>query len=373
MTRKAAAGDRRPGWGQRIPGMLFAAVFMVAFGAGGVAAGLGPMALTAWRAIEVRGWQAVPAQILDAQLDESRSNKGGSTFSVKARYAYRVNGRDYEGTRVGLLDWGSDNIGDWHHRWHARLTEARQSEQPVPAWVDPRQPASALLDRQVRWGMMAFHSLFGVLFTGVGVGAAVMFWRALRGAPTGTARRLSSDAASRSNSRMPGGTLARGVRGRLDEAAGVRFLQPWWRGLGVVMLLLALLLLPAWPKSAGAGGLLWVALPATLWLALALHLATLRWRWVRDGNRLRVERRSWLLTRQWQISRDELASVHRDLVYTSRTNGGPTVEHHRLQARRSDGSRVRLTPALSGPDAVREVEAHLRGALELRPTAGRGG
>lgn len=370
MKRKPAASDGRPGWGQRIATLLFSALFMLAFGAGGLAGGLVPMAMTGWRALEVLGWQPVSAQVIETRLDTSRGSKGGATYAVRARYAYRVNGRDFEGQRVGLLDWGYDNIGDWHHDWHARLDDARQREQPVAAWFDPQRPERALLDRGVRWGLMAFHLPFGVLFTGVAVGAAVVFWRALTGrggmpgpSSPGPAAAAASPAA---RGAAAGGQLAQGVRGRLDTGGGeLHFPQPWFRGLGVLMLVVALIWLPAVAASRGVLPLLLHAVPATLWMALGLHLASLRWRWRRQGEDLLVERRSWLLTRRWLLTRTELSRIDSELAYTSRTNGGPTVHHHRLLARRADGSRVRLTPALAGPEAQRSVERHLRQAMGL--------
>lgn len=358
--------DAPPGWGSRIATMAFSGLFMVAFGAGGVVGGILPISLTLWRAVEVAGWQPVPAQVLEAALDESRGSKGGSTYAVRARYAYRVNGQDHEGRRVGLVEWGSDNVGRWQHDWYARLQDARQREQSVLAWVDPARPARSILDRNVRWGLMAFHLPFAVLFTAVGVGAAVVFWRALSGRGGTTAKAAAGAAAAVHGTRGAGaadGALAAGVRGRLDRGGGrVVFRRLWPRVTAGLMLLLLSMVLAALAGQPTLGwfGRVLVAATATLWVALALHLAALRWTWQLGDDGLLLERGSWLHTRRWVVDRAALARAEPALVYTVSTNGGPHVPHHRLELKQPPGKPIELTPALHGPEALAAVRAHLR-------------
>lgn len=364
MSKDASA----PGWGERLATMAFSGIFMLGFGAGGVMAGVVPITLTLWRAVEVTGWQPVSAQVIETTLDQSRSSKGGSTYAVKARYAYRVNGRDYEGRRVGLLDWGSDNVGTWHQDWHARLDDARQREQPVAAWIDPSQPGRSILDRRVRWGLMALHLPFALLFTAVGVGAAVVFWRALtgRGGLPGKPG-AAAVVPSRPRRRAPvnAGDVAPGVRGRLDRDPGVVVFVRWWpRVLALTMALPMLMVLAAGPSAGGLVGRLLLAALATAWLAFALHLATLRWSWQHQDEGLLLERRSWLHARRWSLGRGQLARAEPVLVYTSSTNGGPQVQHHRLAIKVDGGRPFALTPALAGPDALAAVRQHLQRALD---------
>ena len=183
---------QRPGWAARLATMLFSGLFMLTFGAGGLYLGVLPVLDTARQSWQVRNWVPVSAQVQDVQMETHRGSKGGSTYRVTARYAYRVGGRDFESTRIGLDTWVSaDNVGDWHQHWHALLSEARAREQPVAAWVDPSEPQRAVLERQPRWGLLLFRLPFALIFTAVGVGAAVVFGRALLGRPT-TPRQLSS-------------------------------------------------------------------------------------------------------------------------------------------------------------------------------------
>lgn len=383
-------GDR-PGWGARLAMALFSGLFMVAFGAGGVFVGVVPLIDTAIQAVQVQGWQPVSAQVLSVKLDSRRGSKGSVSYTVSARYAYRYEGRDHEATRIGLDRWaGSDNIGSWHHDWYDRLEDARTREQPVAAWVNPQQPDQAVLERSVRMGLLAFRLPFAILFTGVGLGAAVVFVMALAGrlAPPrklSSARQRHEASAADFNSRQAEGSLRpwqpgkatpalpAGVRGSLLQGdAQLRFVRWWPRVLGLVMLLALPLWLLAGP-SAGPGSdagmsrvlrLLPVALAATAWLAVALHLLSLRWHWQLDQGQLLIERGSWLRLRRQRLAAQDLRTLSHKLVYTSKTGNGPTVEHRCLLGRSGGGTPVVLSPALASPDDLQAVSLHLQQALQ---------
>ena len=369
---------QRPGWAARLATMLFSGLFMLTFGAGGLYLGVLPVLDTARQSWQVRNWVPVSAQVQDVQMETHRGSKGGSTYRVTARYAYRVGGRDFESTRIGLDTWVSaDNVGDWHQHWHALLSEARAREQPVAAWVDPSEPQRAVLERQPRWGLLLFRLPFALIFTAVGVGAAVVFGRALLGRPTNP-RQLSSAsgaAAAHKPSRKamtvtaPAGDSPPSwpalARGRLDDPAGtIDFVRRWPRWLAAAGLLpLVVWLLPGAPgRSGGLAGLLFAAVVGTAWAAGLLHLATLRWRWQLVDGELRVDRSSWLRSRVLRVDRAMLGSVSNELSFTSRTGNGPTVEHHRLVVS-AGGRQHALTPALTGVAEARTMAAHLRQAL----------
>jgi hypothetical protein len=312
---------------------------------------------------------------------------------VSARYAYRFDGRDHEGTRIGLDRWaGADNIGSWHQDWHHRLEDARSREQPVAAWVNPQRPEEALLERSVRTGMTLFRLPFAILFTGIGVGAAVVFFKALTGrlAPPrklSSARARHEAGAADFSSRQAEGKLRPwrpgkatpdlpdSVRGSLLQGdARLRFVRWWPRVLGLVMLLTVPLWLLARPGAGTSGVLsvLPVALAATAWLALALHLLTLRWHWILDQGQLVIERGSWLRARRQRLAAQDLQNLSHKLSYTSKTGNGPTIEYRCLLARAGSGTPVVLSPALASPDDLQAVSVHLQQALQgLRPVGRR--
>lgn len=147
----------------RLGTLLFSAVFALAFGGGGLYFGVLPLARTMSAAWEVRSWQAVPAEVLSSQLT-SNQGSDSTTYAVQARYRYTAAGRTHESSRVGLDPAaGSDNIGDWHQQWHARLSSARDRGQPVTVWVDPADPTRSVLDPHIRWAKTIFHLPFALV------------------------------------------------------------------------------------------------------------------------------------------------------------------------------------------------------------------
>ncbi len=161
--------------------LVFSAVFALAFGAGGVFGGLLPLARMIDAAWAVRSWQPVPALVLSSELVSNNSGDS-TTYAASARYRYTVGDDTHESTRIGLdTSAGSDNIGNWHQEWHARLTTAKDREQTITAWVDPTNPARSVLDPKIRWAKAFFHLPFALLFTGVGLVASWAFFRILFG------------------------------------------------------------------------------------------------------------------------------------------------------------------------------------------------
>ncbi|MGL4807788.1 MAG: DUF3592 domain-containing protein, partial [Giesbergeria sp.] len=207
-------------WAVRIGTLLFSALFALGFGAGGFFVGLKPVYQTFAAAWEVRSWQSVSAQVLETQLDSHRDSEGTETYAVRVRYRYQVGLQTFESQRVGLdADGHRDNVGDWHAQWHRRLQAALSSGQSVTAWVNPQQPAQALLDPHIRWPMLVFRLPFALVFTGVGVAAGWVFLRALRGQ---SAQAAAPDAAA---------GLQRMGRSVRQSAGMLWFFALFWCGL----------------------------------------------------------------------------------------------------------------------------------------------
>ncbi len=148
--------------------VLFGLVFIVAGSIPGVIA-----CFDMRKASAARDWPQTTARLQRVEL-----RHGDDTLSIDAAYRYRAPDpaapeaggmREYEGTRVGIHT-GSDNIGDWQQRTFARLQEALRAEETVPCWYDPGDPSSAVLDRELRWGLVAFMFVFPFIFGLVGGG-----------------------------------------------------------------------------------------------------------------------------------------------------------------------------------------------------------
>jgi hypothetical protein len=136
-----------------------------------LAVGIGVAATLVWPDVELwlraRHFVAVPATLLEVDLDTHHRRNRGTTERVRTRYRYVFGERAYEGTRVAISE-APDNIGDFQRELHQRLRRAQQSGESVEAWVDPTAPGDALLHRDLRWGLLALKVLFASAFAGIG-------------------------------------------------------------------------------------------------------------------------------------------------------------------------------------------------------------
>jgi hypothetical protein len=164
-------GVQAPRRAQRASAERRAKLVLCAIGGPLLAAGIGVVATLVWPDVALwlraRQFVAVPATLLEVDLDIHYGRKKGTTERVRTRYRYVVGERAYEGTRVAISE-APDNIGDFQRKQHERLRRAQQSGESVEAWVDPAAPGDALLHRDMRWGLLALKVLFASAFAGVG-------------------------------------------------------------------------------------------------------------------------------------------------------------------------------------------------------------
>ena len=146
------------------------------FGLVFVLVGLGIGVFFARGAIDVfaaRDWVPVEARLLSVDLQANHDPDSATTYRVIAEFEYSWRGERMFSDRVDLHP-GADNLGDYHHDFFARLNKAFQAGENVTAWVDPDRPSRAVLDRDMRWGRLAFGMIFPLAFGGAGLG--VMLW-----------------------------------------------------------------------------------------------------------------------------------------------------------------------------------------------------
>jgi hypothetical protein len=128
-----------------------------------------------WGWYEAQSWVETPAKILSTDL-EVNSDSDGSTYKAVASYEYTWDGGTYVGHRVSLSP-GADNIGSFHQDKQAELARYRESGESFRCFVDPDEPSSSILYREMRLGMFSFLMLFGGVFAGVGFGLmGAGFW-----------------------------------------------------------------------------------------------------------------------------------------------------------------------------------------------------
>lgn len=115
-------------------------------------------------------WVPIPAT-LDSLALEDHQDEDSTTYKVVASYRYAYGGREYTSTRVAINTF-ADNIGNFQSNLYSRLWVDRQRE-AITAFVDPRHPADATLDRTLRPFLLMFQSVFALVFGGVGFGMLV--------------------------------------------------------------------------------------------------------------------------------------------------------------------------------------------------------
>jgi hypothetical protein len=257
----------------RIFGILFALPFMLGFGAVGIFS-LKQMAETLdnWRIS--RDYIAVPARILSAKLESTRNSKGRDIYRARIRYEYEINGQKYATDRVNIDEPDFDNLDDYHAKLVDRMSGAQAEEQTVTAWVSPRKPDVAVLDREIRWKRFVLMIPFGLVFTLVGVGAlgVIIYFLRLPNEETATLdKRFTNDTKN-------------GWRGKKEWRDGmvksnsrfgvlrIWFLAVFWNGISLPMyfgFMLSDSNVPMWAKIVFALfpiigiGLLWGALKHT--------------------------------------------------------------------------------------------------------------
>jgi len=140
---------------------LFGAVFLF-FGLMAGFMGLKPVI----KGLSASDWQVTTATVLEANLETHR-NDGSTTYSATGKFQYEWKGQTYISEQINFSR-GSDNIGSYQQDLVNKLLNAKERNDNINIWVNPNNPSEAVFDKETRWGMVAFTSLFFVLFGGVG-------------------------------------------------------------------------------------------------------------------------------------------------------------------------------------------------------------
>lgn len=158
-----------------IPGLLFGLLF-----SGG---GFFIAAETTWPMWQnwqqVQNWRPASARLLSVS---------GSDKDTRASYRYEYAGGSFQGSRVGLASF-KDNIGSYHREMQAYLRRIKRSGEMLPIWVNPANPAEAIIDRNMRWGLFALTSGFCSVFVLIGL---VVVYASIRGSGKVATRRRAS-------------------------------------------------------------------------------------------------------------------------------------------------------------------------------------
>ncbi len=108
---------------------------------------------------EMRQWQPAEAELLKV---------GGSQSNTTALYRYDHHGFIYSGSRVYVADF-NDSIGSYQQKLKQKLNRSLASNAPIPIWINPDNPAEAIIDKEMRWGLFSLMSIFCSIFIVIGL------------------------------------------------------------------------------------------------------------------------------------------------------------------------------------------------------------
>ena len=153
---------------ERIGAGVAALAFLVLFGGAGLFC-LWAIGATIFDGMRAKSWVAVPATVTHVDTGQ-------------VGYSYEWQGARHAGTRPGtFVVGGRAEVDDWEDRIGAMLSRAMGEEAPVTVYVNPGDPRESMLDREIRWKLLAIFLPFGVGFTAGGLVAGFLIGRAAFG------------------------------------------------------------------------------------------------------------------------------------------------------------------------------------------------
>ena len=155
-------------------GKIFMTLFALPFFSVGVFM-LWSVSSSFYDAFRMSNWVQVEAQLLSGGYT-SHSGDDSYTYEAYAQYRYTIEGQTYVADRVAI-NGGADNIGDFQQEIGSNLSRAHSSGASILVYVNPDDPAEAIIDRGIRWGLLGFKSIFLIVFGGVGLGLLILVWR----------------------------------------------------------------------------------------------------------------------------------------------------------------------------------------------------
>ncbi|HEY1785804.1 MAG TPA: DUF3592 domain-containing protein [Pirellulales bacterium] len=121
------------------------------------------------RATAMRGWQEVPARILDAELIHDRD-----MLQAHTEYEYVFDGVAHRNHTISADVTTSESPGLYQQNIARLFKEHQTSGEPIPCYVNPRNPSEAVLFRDLRPGILGTLTLNALLFGTIGLSTLVL-------------------------------------------------------------------------------------------------------------------------------------------------------------------------------------------------------
>jgi hypothetical protein len=122
-------------------------------------------------------WPTVEAEIVEAALVKSaKDSRGGSSTGIRGKFTYEFNGQRYTSEHLDITGGYNNNVDDKKAKL-AILIEAKARGQKVKAFVNPADPAFAIIFREISFDMFGYF-IVGALsfFMGRWLGRFSNFW-----------------------------------------------------------------------------------------------------------------------------------------------------------------------------------------------------
>ena len=155
-------------------GKIVVSLFALPFFAVGVWM-LWSISSTLYDSWQMQDWVQVEATVIRGGY-ETKSGDDSDTYKAYAIYTYTYAGQRFKNDRVALSG-GGDNIGDYQRETGRKLANAAANGEAISVYVNPEEPAESIIDRDVRWGLLGFKSIFLLVFGGIGLGLFILVWR----------------------------------------------------------------------------------------------------------------------------------------------------------------------------------------------------
>lgn len=156
-------------------GRIVATLFGLPFFAVGVFM-LWSIGSTFYDTLRMQSWAQIEARLVRGGY-ATHSGSDADTYVAYAEYTYSYGGERFKGNRVSLSSSG-DNLGEYQRDMGRRLQGAAAKGGHILVYVNPERPSESIIDREVRWGLIGFKSIFLFVFGGFGLGLIIVVWRA---------------------------------------------------------------------------------------------------------------------------------------------------------------------------------------------------
>jgi hypothetical protein len=172
------AASRAPASASTLGGRIFLTLFLLfPAGLGLLVAGLAVRPL--WRTVQVYGWAPAECTVASSSVEEHpEAARAGEEFRFVVSYDYSFGGQTHAASTYSRGYSGSSDLTA-----SRRLARRYRPGARVPCWVDPRDPAAAMLVRPSPWTAPLFLAVC-LLFAAVGAGGIVLVWKPPHGRPS---------------------------------------------------------------------------------------------------------------------------------------------------------------------------------------------